>query len=145
MAIIEEMVVIKSPIEKVFTYVVDANSWPKWQLTMTEAKQTSPGEVGIGTTFAGANKIMGLRMPWTSKFTEYEMNKFFHESIQSKSSNLESTFTFDSMEGSTKVTVVYHLKAGGFLRLISPLLTRSLHKDMKNYLINLKGVLESQS
>lgn len=39
MAIIEEMVVIKSPIDKVFTYVVDANSWPKWQLSMTESKQ----------------------------------------------------------------------------------------------------------
>lgn len=101
--------------------------------------------MGIGTKFAGAAKIMGLRMPWTSNFTEYEVNKFFHESIQSKSSNCELTFTFDSIEGGTKVTEVYHLKTGGFLRLFAPMLTRVLRKDMKNHLINLKGILESQT
>lgn len=54
MARIEETVEIKRPTDKVFVYVTDAKSWPKWHLTMLEAGQTSPGQIGIGTTFRGA-------------------------------------------------------------------------------------------
>ena len=37
---------------------------------MLEAAQTSSGPATVGATFRGANKVMGLRMPWTSKITE---------------------------------------------------------------------------
>jgi len=51
MARIEATVDIECPVDKVFTYVEDAKSWPKWHLSMLEADQTSPGKVGVGTTF----------------------------------------------------------------------------------------------
>jgi len=66
MARIEETVEIKCPADKVFAFVAEVKSWPKWQLSMLEAKQRSPGEVGVGTTFGGVNKVMGRRIGNTS-------------------------------------------------------------------------------
>jgi hypothetical protein len=53
MARIEESIDIVSPIEKVFTYTMDASSWNQWHSIILESEQTSQGPVGIGTTFRG--------------------------------------------------------------------------------------------
>ena len=145
MARIEETVEIKCPADKVFAYVADAKSWPKWQLSMLEAKQMSSGEMGVGTTFGGVNKVMGRRMAWTSKVTEYERNKTWREVIKSGSTLLDEHLTFHPVERGTKVTQVYDMKAGGFLKLFAPMMISSMRKEMKKNLSNLKSILEVQS
>ncbi len=145
MAIIEQAIEIKRPVNQVFDYVSVAENWPKWQLSMLEAKQTSPGEMGVGTTFVGVNKVMGRRMAWTSKVTEYERNKAWRETIKSGSTLLNEHLTFYPVEGGTKVTQVYDMKAGGFLKLFAPMMVSSMRKEMKNNLSNLRNILEAQS
>ena len=145
MARIEETVEIKCPADKVFAYVADAKNWPKWQLSMLEAKQTSLGEMGVGTTFGGVNKVMGRRMAWTSKVTEYERNKAWREVIKSGSTLLDEHLTFYPVERGTKVTQVYDMKPGGFLKLFAPMMISSMRKEMKKNLSNLKSILEVQS
>ena len=142
---IEETVEIKCPTDKVFAYVADAKNWPKWQLSMLEAKQTSPGEMGVGTTFGGVNKVIGRRMTWTSKVTECERNKAWREVIKSGSTLLDEHLTFYSIETGTKVTQMYDMKAGGFLKLFAPMMVNSMRKEMKNNLGNLRNILEAPS
>ena len=88
MARIEESVEIKRPIDQVFAYVTDVKNLSKWESAILEVEQTSSGQIGIGTTFKGANKVMGRRMPWTSKVTDYEPNKKWSETISSGSTRL---------------------------------------------------------
>ena len=143
MARIEETVEIQCPADRVFAYVADANNWPKWQLSMMEAKQTSPGEMGVGTTFGGVNKVMGRRMTWTSNVIEYERNKAWREFIKSGSTLLDEHLTFYPIETGTKVTQVYDMKAGGFLKLFAPMMVSSMRKEMRNNLSNLRNILEA--
>jgi hypothetical protein len=74
MARIEESIEIKRSVDKVFVYTTDAKSWPVAS-SISEAEQTSQGQIGIGTTFKGTNRMMGLRVKWAAKVTEYEPNK----------------------------------------------------------------------
>jgi uncharacterized protein YndB with AHSA1/START domain len=145
MAIIKETVEIKFPVDKVFAYVADAKSWPKWHLSMLEANQTSSGQMGIGTTFGGVNKVMGRRMPWTSKVTEYVANKKWSETISSGSTLIKEQITCDPIEGGTKFTEVYDMKVGGFLKLLSPMVISSMQKEMKSNLSSLKSILEAKA
>jgi uncharacterized protein YndB with AHSA1/START domain len=145
MAIIEGSVEIRKPVDKVFAYVTDAKSWPRWESAMLEAEQTSPGQVGVGTTFRGANKAMGRRMAWTSKITEYEQNKKWGETITSGSMLIEEHLNFESIEGGTKFTIVYDMKVGGFLKLFAPMVVSTMRKQTKVNLGNLKSILETQS
>jgi uncharacterized protein YndB with AHSA1/START domain len=144
MAIIQETVEIKCPVDRVFAFVADAKSWPRWHASMLEASQTASGQVGIGTSFVGANKVMGRRMPWTSKVTEYALNKIWGETISSGSTMIKEQITFDAVEGGTRFTQVYDMKVGGFLRLLSPMVINSMRKEMKVNVGSLKGLLEAK-
>jgi uncharacterized protein YndB with AHSA1/START domain len=144
MAIIEETLEIKCPVASVFTFVANAKSWPKWHSSMLEANQTLSGQVGIGTTFVGINKVMGRRMPWTSKVTEYVLNKKWSETISSGSTSIKEQITFDTVEGGTRFTQVYDMKIGGFLRLLSPMVISSMRNEMKTNVSSLKSLLEAK-
>jgi hypothetical protein len=145
MAIIEETVEIKCPTDKVFVYVAEAKSWPKWHLSMLEAEQTSPGQIEIGTTFRGVNKVMGQRMPWTSKVSEYVLNKKWNETISSGSTIIKEQITVDPINVGTKFTEIYDMKVGGFLKLLAPIVVSSMRKEMRANLSTLKRILEAQT
>jgi uncharacterized protein YndB with AHSA1/START domain len=145
MARIEASVEINRPIDQVFAYVIDIKNLSKWEPTILEVEQTSSGQIGIGTTFKGVNKVMGRRMPFTSKVTDYEPNKKWNESISSGSTLIDLYWTFDSIGGGTKFIEVYDMKIGGFLRLFSFMIVGSTRKQLKLDLINLKRLLETQS
>lgn len=145
MARIEESVEIKRPVDKVFAYLMDAHNWPYWASSILEVEQTSVGQMGVGTTFRGVDRIMGRRMAWTSKIMEYEPNRKMGQNITSGNKLVEEHLTFDPVEDGTKFTFMYEWKAGGFPKLIAPIMLSIMRKQMKKNLSNLKGILEAQA
>ena len=88
---------------------------------------------------------MGRRMSWTSKVTEYEVNKMWREVIKSGSTLIDERLTFYPIERGTKFTQVYDIQVGGFLKLFAPMVISTMGKEMKKNLITLKSILETQS
>jgi uncharacterized protein YndB with AHSA1/START domain len=146
MARIEESIEIKCPVDKVFTYTTDAKNWPRWQSIIQEAEQTSQGPTNVGTTFKGVSRMMGRSMKWTGIATEYESNKKWSKNITCGSMAIKEHVIYNPIEGgSTTFTIVYDMKAGGFLKLLSPMMAGSMRKETKKSLGNLKGILEAQT
>jgi len=145
MARIEESVEIKHPVDKVFAYTTEAKNWPKWQTVIPEAEKTSAGKTGIGTTFKGINRMMGLSMKWTAKTTEYKPDSKWGKTITSGSIVIKEQLTFDPQGQGVKFTIVYDMKIGGFLKLFSPMVVSTMRKETKKSLINLKNILEARA
>ena len=145
MARIKESVEIRRPVDKVFAYTTDAKSWPQWQSTIPKAAQTSPGSVGVGTTFDGTIRLMGPRMKWTAIATEYEPNRKFGKNITSGFVTNEQHNTYEPVSGGTKLTIVYDLEVAGPMALFSPMLVSRTQQALKKALANLKGLLEAQT
>jgi hypothetical protein len=143
MARIEESIDIVSPIEKVFTYTMDASSWNQWHSIILESEQTSQGPVGIGTTFRGTSRMMGRNMEWTAKATEFEPQRKFGKEITSGSLLIRQHNTYVPTKEGVKVTIVYDMSFGGFLKLMSPMIVSSMRTDLKKSLGNLKRILEA--
>jgi hypothetical protein len=140
---IEESVEINVTADKAFAFTTDASKWNMWQSTIPEAEQTSPGPVGVGTTFRGTARMMGRSMKWTSIATEYDPDKRFGKNITSDSLFIQQHNTYHPVKGGIRFTLAYDMKVSGFLRLLSPLLVRSMRKELKKSLGNLKQVLEA--
>jgi uncharacterized protein YndB with AHSA1/START domain len=140
---IEERVDIKRPADSVFAYTTDAKMWPKWQSTMPEAEQTSPAPVGVGTTFKGVIRMMGLSMKWTARATEYEANRRFGKTITCGSITNEQHNTYEPVDGGTRFTIVYDMRLGGPMRLFSPMIISSMRGGLKKALGNLRSLLEA--
>jgi uncharacterized protein YndB with AHSA1/START domain len=145
MARLEETIVIKCPVNKVFAYVTDVQKMRTWHSAMLEVEQTSPGQMSVGTTFRGVTRALGRRMDWVCEVKEYETNKKFTSTIKSGSSSIGEYVTFNTVEGGTKFTAVWETKAVGWLRLFSPSLNSALRKQMRRSIIDLKSILEAQT
>jgi len=145
MARIEESMEIKRPAGKVFAYMADVKTWPRWDPGLLEAEQTSPGQMGIGTTLGGDMSAMGRRMAWTAKVTEYEPSKKWGGAVSLPSMLLEEHFILDSIEGGTKLTRVMDVQFGGLLKLFAPMVLSSMRRGAKKSLSNLKSILEAQT
>lgn len=145
MSRIEGTVIIKRPADKVFAYTTEAKSWPKWHGAIPEAEQTSKGQMGVGTTFRGKSRMMGQTSEWTAKMTEYEPYKRWGKVIDSGSLVIDDKLVCDPAEGGTRLTMVYEVKVGGILKLLSPMIISSMHKQLKLDLASLKAILETQA
>ena len=144
MASIVESIEIRRPVDKVFAYTTDAKNWVKWQ-PFPRAEQTSPGPVRVGTTFEGIIHMMGLNMKWTSKATEYELNRKFGKNINSGPIRNEQHNTYDPTTGGTKFTISYDLRVGWPMKPFSPIVASSVRKGLRRALGNLKTNLEAQT
>jgi len=144
MARIEESVEIHRPVEEVFAYTTDAKSWPQWHGDMQEAEQTSPGQVGVDTTFRGKNRMWGQTSEWTARVTEYDPYERWSLVIDSGSVIIDVGLSFDPIKGGTRFTLVWDVKkVRGFLRLLESMMISSWRKQLKQDLSNFKLILEA--
>jgi uncharacterized membrane protein len=139
---LEHSVVINQPAEQVFDFVTDIEKLPQWMSELIEAKQTSEGPVGVGTTAHAVASPVGRRVETTQEITEYEPNRKFV--IKSTSGAVESKdeYIFDSVPGGTKVTRLTEAELGGFFRMAEPLVARMLNRQFETNFSNLKDLLE---
>jgi uncharacterized protein YndB with AHSA1/START domain len=145
MSRIEESVIIRRPADRVFAYTTEASDWPKWHGAIQEAEQTSQGQVGVGTTFRGKNRMMGQTSKWTAKVTEYDPYKRWGKVIDSGSIIIDQKLVCDATEEGTRFTVVYDVKVGGLPKLLSPMIISAMRKQLKLDLGNLRGILETDA
>jgi uncharacterized membrane protein len=145
MARIEVSIEIQRPADRVFAFTTEANSWPKWQTFISEASQTSQGAIGIGSTFKGVVRMMGLGMKWTAESTEYEPNTKWSKNITCSGMRIAEQMNYQPMKEGIKFTITYDMKIGGFMKLFSPMIIRTTRKETVKSLAKLKDILEGQT
>lgn len=141
----ENSVEINKPIEEVFEYVTNIDNLPLWAGPVTEAKQTSVGPVGVGTTQTQVAQLLGRRIESSLEVTEYEPNKKFTTKSTSGPIPIEVHYNFEPVAEGTRLEVVGILDAGGFFKLAEPLVARTLKRQTEGDFKTLKELLESSA
>src|SRR5512137_1452239 len=72
---VEGSEVIDRPIEQVWKFLTSVENAPKWDTGIVEARQTSDGPVGLGTTVEAVRESRNKRRTLKIKVTEYDPNK----------------------------------------------------------------------
>ena len=142
---LEASVVINRPTEEVFAFVADIEKMSQWMSELVEAKQTSEGPVGVGTTVNAVANVLGRRAESIQEVAEYEPNSKFAIKSTSGPVATKDKFTFESVAGGTKVTRVTEAELGGFFKLAEPLVARMLRRQFETNFANLKDLLEAQA
>jgi uncharacterized membrane protein len=141
----ENSVEINKPIEEVFEYVTNIDNLPLWAGPVTEAKQTSEGPLGIGTTQTQVAQLLGRRIESSLEVTEYEPNKKFTTKSTSGPIPIEVHYNFEPVAEGTRLETVGILDAGGFFKLAEPLVARTLKRQTEGDFKTLKELLESSA
>ena len=141
---VEHGLVIERPVGEVFALVTNVGDNPRWQSGVLQARKTSQGPMGVGSTGIELRKFLGRRMKFTFAVTEYKENSKFGFKTTSGPIPFEGIETFESVAGGTKVNLAFHFEVGGFFRLAEPIVGRIAQRVVKADCRNLKDLLEAE-
>ncbi len=144
MAKLEISTVINRPVEEVFAFLSNPENDPKWRSGI-EVKKTSEGPIGVGATYRTVVTALGRRIEGEIEFTEYEPNRRCATKTKSWPIPVESQWTFERVEGGTRVDVTLVAEPGGFFKLAEPLLVSILKRQFEADSANLKDLMEAHA
>jgi len=142
---IETSIVINRPVEEVFAVLSNVENNSKWSSAFLEAKQTSAGPIGVGTTWRVVQKALGQRIEGEVEVTEYEPNQKWAQKSKSGPFPVEVWQTYEPVAGGTRVSIVLEAEPGGFFKLAEPLLKAMLKRNIENDLANLKDLMDAHA
>jgi uncharacterized membrane protein len=141
---VETSVIINRPPEEVFAYISNFENNPGWQSGMQEARFTSEGPLGVGSTYAQVAKFLGRRIESTFEVIGYEPKRLVKATSTSGSFPITFTRMVEPVEGGTQVAAIIEGDASGFFKLAEPLMARMVQRSVDGDYANLKHILETQ-
>jgi uncharacterized protein YndB with AHSA1/START domain len=135
---------IARPVDEVFTFVTTPANFPRWAGAVVAAsRQTSPGPVGVGTTFTQQNRLLGRRFTTALRVVAYEPGRRFEYASTAGPIGFAGHYTFAPTAGGTRFTAVDETTPPGLLRRLAPLLRPLAQRQIARNLARLKAVLEA--
>ena len=141
----QESAVIEKPVEEVFAFAANPQNDPLWSSAVAEARQTSEGSLGLGTTFDQVLRLLGRRLEIAFEVTGFEPNTLLE--IGRFSGRLRSAVgrrRFEAVPAGTRVTFSGEGTSGLFFNLLEPLVAAAAKRQARTGLASLKDVLEAQ-
>jgi hypothetical protein len=143
MATFQNTLTIQRPVEDVFAFLADFENLPSWNYAIVETRKTSPGPVGVGTTYRQLRSI-----PSTSE-EGFEVTAFEPTSRLEVHGDIgpftaTSSYLLAPMGEGTRLTNTVDLQpASGGLRLLAPLAASRVKAAVAANLDTLKQHLET--
>lgn len=142
----EENVEIARPPEEVFAFVADPRNDAQWTPAIEEARKTSEGPPGVGTTYEQVGRFLGRRLQVPFEIVEYEANRKIAIRPTSGALQLTGKRTVEAVPGGTRLTIAAEGRTGGFFWLLpDQLFVLPARRQLRASLANLKDLLEARS
>ena len=135
-------IVIRRPVAEVFAVVADVETWPRWNATAREAHKTSPGPMGVGTRFRLAGHLFGRAVQMDHEVTAYEPPRMFAATTLSGPFRATGTYTFEPLDGDTRLNLVMEGEPGGVMKLAAAALGPAIKRQVETQQAHLKELLE---
>ncbi len=138
---VEKSIVINKPVEDVFNFVTGADNYTKWQAAVEQVIEGGPRNT-VGSQFTEVRKFMGQEMRTTLELTEFVPNAKWAAKVVKGPVPYEVNMTFQSIDGSTKVTTCVDGEPKGFFKLAEGMVAGQLEKSLADDELKLKELLE---
>ena len=143
MATFQNTVTIRRPVEDVFAFLADFENIPAWNYAIEQTRKTSPGPVGVGTTYRQIRAIPS-RSEEGFEVTGFEPTRRLevHGDIGPFTATI--SYLLAPMGGTTQLTNAVELTpSSGALRLLAPLAIPRVKAAVAANLDTLRQVLET--
>ncbi|MGB7875230.1 MAG: SRPBCC family protein [Anaerolineales bacterium] len=132
------------PVWEVFDFVTAPENNHRWQYGSLESVRTSVGDMQLGTVFSSFGHFMGRRIQSTFEVTEFEANQSYGFETISGPIQLQTSYSFETVDHGTNLVVSSLINPGGFFKLVDPIVARTTKKQFKENLERLKELLEAR-
>jgi carbon monoxide dehydrogenase subunit G len=143
MTTITQSVTVNRPVEEVWTFISNFENTTRWSRGVLEARQTSDGPLGVGSTLQTVVKAFGRRRTADYLVTEYKPNHAFAFKVTSGPMTSRARYSVEPVGTGTRLTASGEAEATGLYKLLAPLLVRILKRHSQDDLANVKRILDA--
>lgn len=143
MPTITQSVTVNRPVEEVWDFIGSFENTTRWSRGVLEAKQTSDGPLGVGSTLQTVVKAFGRRRTADYLVTAYEPNHAFAFEVSSGPMTSRARYSVEPAGAGTRLTASGEAEATGLYKLLAPVLVRILERHSQDDLTNVKRILEA--
>jgi carbon monoxide dehydrogenase subunit G len=137
-------VFISRPVAEVFAFVADFEQEPQWNPSLLSLRKTSPGPVGVGTTWEERVGLGRLTMVQRRRTIGYRRGAAL-SFCNASGFPVTVLYQFQPSNGGTLLVAASRIDLPGPLRPVGRLLRPVLRAITKRLLKRLKVVLETQA
>lgn len=136
---------IDRSVDEVFAFVTAVENDLRWQPEIQEVTVTSPGPLGVGSTFREVRTVGGRGMEWEMRITAFEPPRRI--CIESVKGTLpyKGCRTFEPVPGGTRIVETSEVRLPLALRPFRGSIKKVSEQSVANAYHKLKALLESQS
>jgi uncharacterized protein YndB with AHSA1/START domain len=134
---------LDQPVEQVFAFLTDSRNLTTWQSNLIENEQLTEGPVRVQTRFRELRKLGRKPSEIQGEFTDFEPNQRFATRTLTEPLVLVN-YTFEPETGGTRLGFTFVMQTRGMMRLLEPLISRSIKQEFEEDFEKLKGVLADQ-
>ena len=143
MPTITQSVTVNRPVEEVWHFISNFENATRWSRGVLEARQTSDGPLGAGSTLQTVVKAFGRRRTADYLVTEYEPNHAFAFEVTAGPMTSRARYSVEPAGAGTRLTASGGAQATGLYKLLGPVLVHTLERHSQDDLSNLKRILEA--
>lgn len=118
---------VKRPIADVVGYLTDFANAESWDPGTVTCKQTSPGDVRVGTVWHNVSEIRGRRTELTYELTHADPNRLTFVG-KNKTATSTDDMTFEAHGDTTSITYEATVVFNGLAKLADPIMKRAFEK-----------------
>lgn len=140
----EKTVHFNCPVDQVFTLITDAKNLRNWQASLIENELLSEGPLQAGTRFREKRRMGSRETVIEGEITDFVPNERFATRTLTQP-HVTVSYTFEPVNGGTRVTYSFKMVTKGLMRLLEPLFFSSIRRDTEADFANLRRILETNA
>ena len=137
----EVTVHLNKPVEQVFAFLMDTSKLSTWQSNLIKSEALTEGPLRTGSRFREVRRIQGKESEIEAEITALELNQRLETRTVSKPQAKVSYFLHPE-QGGTRLQYKFILETSGMMRLMEPLIAKSIKEDTASDFESLKRILE---
>jgi hypothetical protein len=139
----ENEMVVGRPIDEIWAILIDLFNTPRLPGGSMALRQTSPGPMGLGSTFEGRRIVFGIEARIRERVIEWDPPNLMAAAIETKAFAAVERITLAAGAEGTTFTDVLDGELRMPLRLIEPLLEPFLKRQRRTQIRKTKELLEA--
>ena len=138
-------IAVTASAEVAFDFVADQTNEKDWNPAVVRSAQTSPGPIGVGSTFELVGKMMGREMVVGLKVTYYDQPRRITTLATSGPMTFHTTYEVVPDATGATVTMSVETVPSGPLRVLKPLIAAGFVRRQRRLMPGLKAVIDARS
>jgi carbon monoxide dehydrogenase subunit G len=139
---ITDSVVIARPVSEVFAFVADHENLPAWTVGVKQSRRLTGGTPAVGARYRIVGKLLGRSVESSYEVTAFEHDRGFEGTMTSPLFGFCEQYRFESDEDATRVSMSAAVEPHGLFRLLGPVMTAGVRRQVKADHHGLKTILE---